>query len=103
MSERIRIGDIVRSVPVDEWSMHRMQRWSRKGGIADKAASHGINIKWLGHRPDTTWLVLDDICPEVINFTHSAASSELLGIKFLKCRAPDGEIVFCPEAMMQRI
>lgn len=103
MSERIRIGDIVRSAPVDEWAMHRMQRWLRPGGITEKAAMRGINIKWLGHRPEVVWLVLDDICPEMINFTHSAAASDLLGIKFLKCRAPDGEIVFCPAAMMQRI
>lgn len=103
MNSRIEIGDLVISIPVDEWTTNKMQRWLRRGGIVDRAAASGINIRWIGHRPEVVWLVLDDICPEVINFTHSAAVSELLGVRFLKCRAPDGEIVFCPEKMLRRL
>lgn len=103
MIDRISVGDLVISAPIDEWTMGKMQRWLRRGGIADRAAMHGININWLGHRPEAVWLVLDDICPELINFTHSAAASELLGVRFLKCRSPDGEITFCPEVMVRRL
>jgi hypothetical protein len=103
MRDRIRIGDLVVSAPIDEWTTGKVQRWMRRGGIIDRAAMSGINIKWLSHRPEIVWMVMDDICPELINFTHSSAASELLGISFLKCRAPDGEIVFCPEMMVRRL
>lgn len=100
MSDQIRTGDLVvarrqRSIDVD-----RLRRWGKKG-LFDKAYASNVPLGWPADEKKI-WLVIDDVCPEMYHFTHSAAVSEFLGIRFYKCRSAEGEIKIFPEFTIRK-
>lgn len=102
MHSRICVGDIVRAKKLRENEYHVIRRWGRKG-IFDKAMHLGIPLAWPTPGLDTTWMVIDDICPEIYGMTYSHSASELVGRRFYKCRNSSGDIKIFPDFTITKI
>lgn len=94
MSDLIRTGDLVMARRHRGDDVMRLRKWGKRG-LFDKAQASGVPLGWPAD-PETVWLVIDDVCPEMYHFTQSAAVSEFLGIRFYKCRSAEGEIKIFP-------
>lgn len=85
-------GDLVRCVDrLGGNEIDRFRRWSKKG-IFDAAKAAGIPLSVP--RKGVIYLVLDDICLEMIRFIHDGHRSDLLGVRFVTCHSPEtGRVV----------
>jgi len=101
MSDLIRTGDLVVARRHREEDINRLRRWGKKG-LLDKAQASNIPLGWPADE-EKIWLVIEDVCPEIYHFTQSAAASELLGIRFYRCRSPAGEIKIFPDFTVRKV
>jgi len=101
MSDLIRTGDLVVARRHREDDINRLRRWGKKG-VFDKAHIKNVPLGWPADEKKI-WLVIDDVCPEMHDLTHSASEFELLGRRFYKCRSSEGEIKIFPDFTVRKV
>jgi hypothetical protein len=89
-------GDLVRSVHPK--AAHRQAPYHSR--YERKLQDVGIDLCLPG---DDLYLVVDNICYEMILYISQGAHSELLGRRWLKCMGPDGTVGIYDANMMEPV
>ena len=93
----MKTGDLVRG-HMTEQTINQLRKWSKKG-LLGQFVKQDIKFDWP-RDPETIYLVLDDFCPEIKGNNSLNSITEFLGIKWVKCMSPDGQVRIYDARMM---
>lgn len=101
MNEPIRTGDLVKARRFGNDEINRLRRWGRIG-LFGRVGDSGIPLSWPSDK-EKIWLVIDDVCPDMISFTQIHAISEFLGRRFYRCVSASGDVRVLPDFTIEKM
>lgn len=95
----VRPGDLVIARPLSDQSVNFIRRCVRSG-IYGRLQSAGVMFSWpRSDELGSLFLVLDDFCPEMVDFVSRNEIQDFRGLRWVKCLNRDGQVAIYDSRM----
>ena len=98
--KRIKVGDLVvrnRKISTDDMIVRNWEKLD----YYKRAQAVGVMFSQPKH--DTTYLVVSDVCPEMIDIGTKIGTKSLVGYRFIKCMGSDSNLLIFADFMAESI